>query len=380
MISFTDRQSLFAQQLADSVSDVIYILDLDNDHVQFLNARARDLLYLTTGASPDTIVHPEDREKRQAHLTACLAMKDNEAREINLRLQASDGSYEWFHVRDLVFRRREDGTVSHLTGIIRPAAPVADNSENVSRLLAQKNRQLQFLHSELQTFTTMVAQDYLETLRQVYISLEMIISAEAHKFSNPSKAHLRRAQSMLQKLNLLTKDIVAYAAIDTPDGKSDTVNLKDIVEGVEKDLSSKLEAAHAAVHSGNLPVIKGYPLLLSVLFNHLLVNAIRFKHPDRPLTVDISARRLEASDIRHPGAYPGKSYYNIEVKDNGTGFNPADREKVFEMFYQSHDKTKYKGSGMGLAIVRKIMDIHGGYVAADTVLGEGVKVCCYFPV
>jgi signal transduction histidine kinase len=185
---------------------------------------------------------------------------------------------------------------------------------------------------------------------------------------------------MLQKLNLLTKDIVAYAAIDTPDGKSDTVDLGDIVEGVEKDLSGKLEAAHATVHSGDLPVIKGYPLLLPVLFSHLLANAIRFKHPDRPLTVDISARKLEASDIRHPGAYPGRSYYNIEVKDNGIGFNPVDREKIFEMFYQSHDKTRYKGSGMGLAIVRKIMDIHGGYVAADTVPGEGVKICCYFPV
>lgn len=377
MISFTDSQFLFAQQLADSISDVIYILDLDNNQFQFLNARARDLLHLDTGAGVETIVHPDDNKRREAHITACLAMKDNEAREIDLRLQASDGSYKWFHVRDLVFRRREDGTVSHLTGIIRLAA---DNSEDVSRLLAQKNRQLQFLHSELQTFTTLVTQDYLETLRQVYISLEMIISAEAHKFSNPSKAHLRRAQSMLQKLNLLTKDIVAYAAIDASDGKSNTVNLRDIVEGVEKDLSGKLEAAHARIRSGNLPVIKGYPLLLSVLFNHLLVNAIRFRHPDRPLMIDISSRQLAASDIRHPGAYPGRAYYNIEVKDNGVGFNPMDKEKVFEMFYQSHDKTKYKGSGMGLAIVRKIMDIHGGYVAADTIPGEGVKICCYFPV
>jgi signal transduction histidine kinase len=377
MISFIDNQSLFAKQLVESVSDVIYVLELKNNKVQFLNARAHELLYLTDEADMDMILHPDDREKRKLHVAACLTMKENEAREINLRLRAAGGGYKWFHIKDLVFRRQKDGSVSHLTGIIRPAG---EDSEDISRLLAQKNRQLQFLHSELQTFTTLVAQDYLETLRQVYISLEMIISAEAHKFSNPSRAHLRRAQSMLQKLNLLTKDIVAYAAIDAPEGKSDTVHLKDIVEGVEKDLSGKLEAIHATIHVGNLPVIKGYPLLLPVLFNHLLVNAIRFRHPDRPLVIEIFAKQMEAADIRHPGAFPDKSYYKVEVKDNGIGFDPADREKIFEMFYQGHDKAKYKGSGLGLAIVRKIMDIHGGYVAADTVPGERVSICCYFPV
>lgn len=119
---------------------------------------------------------------------------------------------------------------------------------------------------------------------------------------------------------------------------------------------------------------------MPVLFNHLISNSVKFRHAIRPLIVDIFSKRLEASTIRHPGAYPGKSYYMVEVKDNGIGFDPVDREKIFEMFYQGHDKAKFKGSGMGLAIVRKIMDIHGGYVAADGVPGEGAGICCYFPV
>jgi signal transduction histidine kinase len=152
------------------------------------------------------------------------------------------------------------------------------------------------------------------------------------------------------------------------------------VDGVIKDLSGKLEAVNATVNCGDLPVIKGHPLLLPVLFNHVISNAIKFRHPVRPLVIDISAEKLDAASIRHPGAYPGKSYNKIVTKDNGIGFEPVDREKIFEMFYQGHEKAKYKGSGMGLAIVRKIMDIHGGYVAADSVPGEGVNLCCYFPV
>jgi light-regulated signal transduction histidine kinase (bacteriophytochrome) len=278
-----------------------------------------------------------------------------------------------------VFERRIDGAVRCITGILRPVEPDGAGEE-MARLLARKNRELQFLHSELQTFTTLVAHDYLENLKQVHISLEMIISAEAHKFNDPSKAHLRRAQAMLQKLNLLTEDIIAYAAIDVSEGQTAIVDLKDIVERVLKDLSGKLEAVHGTVRCAGLPVVKGHPLLLPVLFNHLISNSIKFRHSVRPLVINIFSKELDPSTIRHPGAYPGKSYYMVEVKDNGIGFVPVDREKIFEMFYQVHDKSKFKGSGMGLAIVRKIMDIHGGYVAADSIPGEGASICCYFPV
>jgi signal transduction histidine kinase len=381
MTFFIDNQSLFARQLVESVSDIIYILDLENNDFQFLNARAREMLRLSDRSGLDVILHPDDRQKRKEHLAAMRKVPDNMGKEINVRLLTPDETYKWFYIRDLVFQRKSNGKVSHITGVIRPAADASQDSSNeMTRLVAQKNRQLQFLHSELQTFTTLVAQDYLETLRQVYISLEMIISAEAHQFSNSSKAHLRRAQSMLQKLNLLTKDIVSYAAIEVPNDKSSHVDLNEIVQGVTKDLGAKLEAARATVHYPDLPVIKGHPILLQVLFNHILTNSIRFRHPVRPLIISIACQQVVSDDIRHPAATPGRSYHKVEIKDNGIGFDPADSEKVFEMFYQGHDKAKYKGSGMGLAIVRKIMDIHGGYVLADTILGEGTGICCYFPV
>jgi signal transduction histidine kinase len=381
MTSFTDNQSRLTRQLLESVSDIIYILDLENKKIEFLSPRTYEILHQRSGNREhlDATLHPDDKEKWEAHLDACLRMSDHEAMEIELRLQVPDGSYRLFHIRDLVFERRIDGAVRCITGILRPVEPDGAGEE-MARLLARKNRELQFLHSELQTFTTLVAHDYLENLKQVHISLEMIISAEAHKFNDPSKAHLRRAQAMLQKLNLLTEDIIAYAAIDVSEGQTAIVDLKDIVERVLKDLSGKLEAVHGTVRCAGLPVVKGHPLLLPVLFNHLISNSIKFRHSVRPLVINIFSKELDPSTIRHPGAYPGKSYYMVEVKDNGIGFVPVDREKIFEMFYQVHDKSKFKGSGMGLAIVRKIMDIHGGYVAADSIPGEGASICCYFPV
>ncbi|HEY4207485.1 MAG TPA: ATP-binding protein [Puia sp.] len=382
MTLFIDNQSLFARTLVAGVSDIIYVLDLENDDLQFLNARAGEMLLISERSDLNVILHPDDRQKRKEHLAEVTRLRDRLSKEIALRLLARDGHYRWFHIRDLVFLRNSNGEPTHITGIIRPAEETAttEASDQMTRLVAQKNRQLQYLHSELQTFTTLVAQDYLDTLRQVYISLEMIISAEAHKFSNPSKAHLRRAQAMLQKLNLLTKDIVTYAAIQVPGDKSSQVDLNEIIKAVKKDLDARLEAAKAAIHWLELPVVKGHPVLLELMFNHILSNSIRFRHPTRTLVITITYKQVLSDDIRHLASSPGRSYHRVEIRDNGIGFDPADSEKVFEMFYQGHDKSKYKGSGMGLAIVRKIMDIHGGYALAGTITGEGTNICCYFPV
>lgn len=392
---YLEGQSLFAKHLVNGVSDIVYMLDLENNRLEFLNSRAADTLYHAAAydrkngyAIFNNALHPDDHIRRTNHIDATRQLKEGEAKGVELRLKVKDGSYQWFHITDFLFSSEPEKSGTHLAGIIRPSGLVAardtenNTSENkdLSLLLSNKNRELQFLHSELQTFTTVVAQDYLETLRQVYISLEMIISAEAHQFSNPSKAHLRRAQSMLQRLNLLTKDIVSYAAINPPAGKIETVNLNEIIDTVTRDLDEKIRAANATIHCTPLPDIKGYPLLLSVLFNHLLVNSLKFREPDRDPEIHIYHEWLEGKDISNPESYPGKSYHKIAVKDNGIGFNPADREKIFEIFYQGHNRPNYKGSGTGLAIARKIMDIHGGFIAAGTTPGKGSEFCCYFIV
>jgi signal transduction histidine kinase len=394
---FLKDQSSFTRQLVDGVSDMIYVLDQENNTIQFLNSRVYDVLYhdenednTADGAFLfNRALHPGDAKRRKEHLTVCARLRDGEAVEMDVRLKVKDGSYRWFRIRDLVFARKENGTVRLLTGIIRPA-PVATMpaeedgmaeswpAKDLTRLLLMKDHELQFLHSELQAFTGVVVHDYLETLRQVYLSLELIISSEAQSFKNPSRAHLRRAQSMLQRLNLLTRDIAAYAEIQAPAEPAQTVDLYEIIEGVLNELRPKTIAANAVIDCQALPRIEGYPLLLRVMFHQIITNTLRFRLPSRTLIIRIYAERLEARDMTHPESYPGKSYHKVVIQDNGTGFDPSDSEKIFEMFYQGHNKLLYKGSGMGLTIARKIMHIHGGFIAARSVTGKGAEISCYF--
>jgi signal transduction histidine kinase len=212
-----------------------------------------------------------------------------------------------------------------------------------------------------------VAQDYLEGLRQIYISLEIIISTAGHLFSNANKAHLRRSQSMVQKLNVLTRDVLFNAASVGEDNHASRVDLTAILAEVLSRMGGKIKASGAKIETETLPQVQGYAVLLSALFRHLLLHALKSGREGRPLLIGIRPGHAEAP------------FLAITITDNGNGFDPADREKIFGISYQGLDKMKYRSSGAGLAIVKRVMEIHGGFIMADSVPGEGSTFTCNFP-
>jgi signal transduction histidine kinase len=255
-----------------------------------------------------------------------------------------------------------------------------DKINELVKELRRKNRELQSLNSELKTFNTIAATDYKETLRHVYTSLEFIISNDAYNLSNPGKANIRRAQASLQKMNLLTDDIVEYSGIHAPTEAPVEVDLNDLLKVVRDDLEKLVTDTSAIIECQDCPVIFGYPQLLSLLFHHLIENAIKFRKEDGKPVIHVEHLTKQGAEIEYTSAEADKTYNVISVKDNGDGFNQEEAEKIFEMFSRLHQKGKYKGSGIGLAICKKIMDIHGGFITASAEEGKGAAFSCYFPL
>jgi len=420
-MSLKDDPSLFAGQILSVMSDMIYILDPVNNRLDFLNTRAADLLYAETSGRMDgfgflhTALHEEDRQRRSRHLAACLSMPDGRAKVIDVRLRVQAGHYRRFRIRDMVFSRNNDGSVNQLTGIIRPldtGGAEADTPSAPDSRSATPPRSAPDPRSAPGTSPApdqgkydqpsklllgIVAQDYLEGLRQIYVSLEIIISTEGRLFSNASKTHLRRSQSMVQKLNLLTRDVLFNAASPGQDSHSSRVDLTALLGELLNRMEGKIKASGAKIASEALPPVQGYPLLLSALFRHLLLHALKSGREGRPLLIGIHAGHAkdirppagDASDTHPPvgqadprppyGSPPQASWLTVTITDNGNGFDPADREKIFGISYQGLDKMKYRSSGAGLAIAKRIMEIHGGFIVADSVPGEGSTFICYFP-
>jgi signal transduction histidine kinase len=370
-MSLKDDPSLFAGQILSVVSDMIYILDPVNNHLDFLNSRAVDLLYAEPSGPKHgfdlfhSALHEEDRQRRNRHLAACLAIPDGRAKEIDVRLRVQAGHYRKFRIRDMVFSRNPDGSVNQLTGIIRllDAAASEENEENdlPAKLLLG-----------------IAAQDYLEGLRQIYISLEIIISTEGHLFSNANKAHLRRSQSMVQKLNLLTRDVLVNASSTATNNRSSLVDLTALLTDVLIKMNGKIKALGARVETPDLPQVHGYPLLLTALFRHLILNALKSALDGRPLLIGIQPGLSQNMPTPGPND-KGRPFLIITITDNGCGFDPADREKIFDMSYQGPEKMRYRSSSAALAIAKRIMEIHGGFIMADSIPGEGSTFTCYFP-
>jgi len=247
--------------------------------------------------------------------------------------------------------------------------------QNLNKELIAKNRELASLHSELQTFNDIAANDYQETLKTLYTNLEFLISNDAKNLSSSGKAGIRKAQTAIQKMKLLTDDIISFSQIQQLENEKSEVDLNRVVSGVIHDIGEKIKNNHVNFELAELPTIQGFPLLLSLLFHHLLDNAIKFRNPERPLVIKIGYEIT-----RNDQSASNTPYHRIMVSDNGIGFDEKQAQKIFTIFQKLHEKKQYKGSGIGLAVCKKIMALHDGIIVGESHGDKGSDFCCFFPL
>ena len=262
------------------------------------------------------------------------------------------------------------GVNMDITASVESAQKIMDLNES---LLAM-NKELNVLNSELKNFNSIAVNNYSQALRHVYINLETIITNDAQHLSDSGRANLRRAQSAIQKMKLLTNDIDNYLELYDLGVKKEWISPKINLQNVLNGLKGKIEEANATIEITELPTLSADPVLFSKLMRNLIDNSIKFKKPgeDPVVTIDhISSLNNEFAKLA------GTPYVIITVTDNGIGFEPTD--KIFELFTQLGDQVKHKGTGMGLAICKKIMEMHGGYIIAEAEPGKGASFHCCFP-
>jgi signal transduction histidine kinase len=291
------------------------------------------------------------------------------------------GEQKFFYVQTMLFNN-EHGTPSKVLGLNMDVTALHRSRQAITELneaLLEKNRALNTAISELKAFNSLAATDYKETLRHLYTSLEFIVVNDARNLSNASRANIRRAQSAIQKMKLITEDIISYSQLNAATEPAVDVELNDILKSVQHDMKIKIEDAAATIRCADCPTIHGHPQLLILLFHHLVDNALKFRKKDAPPEIQITAREQPGNSIDHPDAIAGKHYHVISVGDNGIGFDTSDTEKIFAMFGRLHDGKEYKGSGIGLAVCKKIMDLHNGFITVESEPGKGSVFTCYFP-
>ena len=270
--------------------------------------------------------------------------------------------------------KNDKGQIEKMLGVDVDITAIKQSEEKIMNL----NKELSFLNAELRNFNSIAAKNYSEVLRQVYIHLESIVTHDARTLSDSSRANLRRAQSAIQRLKLLTNDINNYLQLYDLGINKQVIDPNSLIEKVVSGMKSKVEDAEAKIQTTDLPPFPADPLLFSHLMTNLLDNAIKF----RKVEVDpvIKIHYSNGTENGTPKTFGGTDYMIIIVSDNGIGFQHEELDKMFELFYQLPNQGKHKGSGMGLAICKKIMQMHGGFITANGKNAEGASFECYFPV
>ena len=200
----------------------------------------------------------------------------------------------------------------------------------------------------------------------------------AQKPDNQGKDYIERMLKSTARMQSLTDSLLSFSRISTKGKPYCSVDLNEIAQGVTDDLEIVIRENNFALNIGKLPVIDADPLQMRQLFQNLIGNAIKYRRAENDPIVKVSAHVTPAQS----GLAGGKpaSICHLTVSDNCIGFDDAYAEKIFAIFQRLHGRGEYDGTGIGLAICRKIVERHGGSIEATGKVNEGARFVASLPV
>jgi PAS domain S-box-containing protein len=276
-----------------------------------------------------------------------------------------------------------DGEVIAFSKVTRDLTEkkLADDALKASAMeLQEKNRVLEAMNQELASFAYVSSHDLQEPLRKIQTFASRIVESEAENLSPKGKDYFSRMQNAAHRMQTLIEDLLAYSRTNTTEKNFEQADLNVILEEVKNDLKEAIDEKGAVITSAPLPQLEIVRFQVRQLLTNILGNAIKFSKPGCRPEVFITVGIVSGDKIGGLLVHTNKQYHHIAIRDNGIGFEPEHKHKIFEVFQRLHGRAEYGGTGIGLAICKKIMDNHHGMVAAESEPDQGATFHLYFPV
>ncbi len=240
------------------------------------------------------------------------------------------------------------------------------------------NEKLQKANDELANMNWISTHDLKEPLRKIQMYASIVLEKYSNEIPDTVSSNIVRMQASAAKMQKLIEALVSYASLMYDDARFEPVDLNDVLTEVISDLKETLEEKGAVIDAGNLPTVNGIAFQLHQLFVNIISNAIKFAKQDVPVIIKISSTKFTAASATNTGKPLGQ-WFKISFADNGIGFNTAFKNDIFKVFHRLHTNL-YTGSGIGLAICKKIAEANGGYIEAESIEGEGATFTVFLPM
>ncbi len=245
-----------------------------------------------------------------------------------------------------------------------------------NRLLESKNQKLELFISDLASFNYVASHDLQAPLRKIQMFISRINESDANNLTLNGREYINRIHSAASYMQLLINDLLLFSRINASSKKFEMTDLNEVLNNVINELNEIIECKRVKFHSDTLPIIEGIAYQIHQLFFHLISNSIKFSNPEIIPEINIVCQEIERKDEITDAV---NKIIKIDIIDNGIGFDKQYSEKIFNLLFRLHDREKYQGNGLGLAICKKVMENHNGSIEALS-NEAGSIFTLYFPL
>jgi PAS domain S-box-containing protein len=316
-------------------------------------------------------VHPDDLDEFDKNEQK--AIKKSYTEETTYRIITKQGVIKHFKTNGK-FTLKKGNRV--MVGVVQDVTQTIEAEER----LLKTNLALKNSNAELESFSRIASHDLQEPLRKIQLFVLRIEDLDGKTLSDKSKEYFSKVTNAATRMQSLIQNLLAYSRIDSSKKDFEKVDLNQVLNKVKDDLVTAINDFNAEVVSDKLPTIKGVVFQIEQLFTNIISNALKYRDINEPPKIKIKYKKVNAKDVSALFETQKKYYHEISFLDNGIGFDSQHAEKIFEVFQRLHQKTEYSGTGIGLAICKKIVENHNGYIFAKGSLGIGAEFIVYLPV
>ena len=339
-----------------------------------------DNLYELLGCEPQSFkptrksftafIHPEDRQKITEEAAALLI--ENKQLIQHFRVIRKDGVVRHFKSIARTIDHKDKRTV---IGIMND---ITDQNE-ASFAMEQRNFELEQINGELESFNHVTSHDLQEPLRKIQTFISRISANDMDSMSETGREYIGKILSSATKMRTLIDDLLLFSRTNKADKVFEKADLNELLQNSLQELAQAIQEKKATVTADPLPELQVIPYQIQQLFTNLISNSLKYSRPDVNPAITIRSEKISISQMTPSEAKPDKIFYQISVSDNGMGFDPQFSESIFTLFQRLHSSSEFPGTGIGLAICKKIVENHKGTIKAEGRLNEGAVFTFFLP-
>lgn len=319
-------------------------------------------------------VHPEDKKAATEFFEQVKARSGRV--ETNYRIDVG-GRFRYL----MVVAHPKENPGTHQVDILGIVLDLTEQKVYEGQL-QQFTAELQRSNQDLEQFAYVASHDLQEPLRKIRAFGDRLAAKYQSVLESQGSDYISRMQSAAARMQILIEELLSFSRVSRPGFETETLNMNAIIDEIRDDLETQIRREEATMTVGKLPGVRGERSQIKRLLQNLISNSVKFHKDGRGSHVDVSGRIVRGADVQSEFnvQLPKLKYAQIEVKDDGIGFDERYLEKIFTIFQRLHGRTEYEGTGIGLAICRRIVANHGGFITARSEENKGSVFIVILPI